>query len=111
MSKIRTIISNWKLQTIILFIFFTVGIIGHYWDYTYPLMVLLTPYVILISGIWAIHKCLKKRYLVLWIVLAYIVTFFLEVLGVSQGFVFGPYYYGDVLGPKLFNVPVIIGLN
>jgi putative membrane protein len=92
-------------------IFFAVGIVGHFWAYTYPLMVLLTPFVILISGIWAIHKCLKKKYLVLWIIVAYIVTFLLEVLGVSQGFVFGPYYYGDVLGPKLFDVPVIIGLN
>jgi putative membrane protein len=88
-----------------------VGIVGHYWDYTYPLMVVLTPFVILISGIWAIYKCLKKKYVVLWIIIAYIVTFSLEVLGVSHSLVFGPYYYGDVLGPKIFDVPVIIGLN
>ncbi|NVM16795.1 MAG: carotenoid biosynthesis protein [Candidatus Lokiarchaeota archaeon] len=111
MNKIKSIISKWKFQTMIVSIFFTVGIIGHYWDYTYPLMVVLTPFVIFISGIWAIYKCLKKIYLVIWIILAYIVTFSLEVLGVSLGVIFGPYYYGDVLGPKLFNVPVIIGLN
>ncbi|MFX0025586.1 MAG: carotenoid biosynthesis protein [Candidatus Hermodarchaeota archaeon] len=111
MNKIKSIITNWKFQTIILSIFFTVGIVGHYLDYTYPLMVVLTPYVILVSGIWAIYKCLKKKYVVLWIIIAYIVTISLEVLGVSLGLVFGPYYYGNVLGPKLFDVPVIIGLN
>lgn len=111
LNKIKLKISDWKFQTILLFIFFLVGIIGHAWDLTYPIMVLLTPYVILISGIWAIHKCIKRKYVVFWIIVAYIITFSLEVLGVSAGLVFGPYYYGDVLGPKLLDVPVVIGLN
>lgn len=40
-----------------------------------------------------------------------IITFFIEVLGVYTGFPFGEYYYGDNLGPKLLNVPLIIGIN
>ncbi len=34
-----------------------------------------------------------------------------EVLGVWTGRVFGSYTYGDVLGVKLLNVPLLIGLN
>ncbi len=74
-------------------------------------MIVLTPYVLLISGIWAIHKCYNKKYVILWILIAYLITFTLEVLGVAYSLVFGPYYYGNVLGPMLFDVPVIIGLN
>jgi uncharacterized membrane protein len=32
-----------------------------------------------------------------------------ENLGVATGFPFGPYHYTDVLGPKLFHVPLLIG--
>jgi putative membrane protein len=111
MKKIHIKVSDWKFQTIILFIFFIVGIFWHAWDLTYPLMVVLTPFVLLISGIWAIHKSLKFRYVFAWIVIAYVVTFFLEVFGAAAGLIFGPYYYGDGLGFKLLNVPIVIGLN
>lgn len=33
----------------------------------------------------------------------------MENLGVLTGFPFGPYHYTDVLGPKLFLVPLLIG--
>jgi len=104
-------LSDWKFQTLILLIFFIVGIFWHAWDLTYPFMVVLTPYVLLISGIWAIYKSLKFKYVVAWILIAYIVTFLLEVLGAATDLIFGPYYYGDGLGFKLLNVPVVIGLN
>jgi len=35
----------------------------------------------------------------------------LEIIGKNTGLVFGNYSYGDVLGPKLFGVPVLIGVN
>jgi putative membrane protein len=37
--------------------------------------------------------------------------FFLEVDGVKTGLIFGEYNYGDVLGPKFMDVPLILGLN
>lgn len=37
--------------------------------------------------------------------------YFVEVLGVHTGRVFGSYAYGDVLGVKVANVPLLIGLN
>lgn len=111
LNKIKIKLTDWKFQTVVVLIFFVVGIVWHAWDLTYPIMVVLTPYVLLISGIWAIYKSLKYKYVVAWMLIAYIVTFFLEVLGSSAGLIFGPYYYGDVLGPKILDVPVVIGLN
>jgi len=43
--------------------------------------------------------------------LVYILTFLLEVAGVKTGYIFGNFYYGDVLGLKLFDVPLVIGFN
>lgn len=34
-----------------------------------------------------------------------------EWIGVHTGLLFGDYHYGQVLGPKLFDVPLIIGVN
>ena len=34
-----------------------------------------------------------------------------EILGVATGYPFGNYHYGDSLGSKIFDVPVIIGVN
>jgi uncharacterized membrane protein len=33
-----------------------------------------------------------------------------ENIGVATGFPFGHYYFGDLMGPKLFHVPVLLGL-
>lgn len=40
-----------------------------------------------------------------------LVGFFVEVAGVATGVIFGEYYYGDTLGPTLFEVPVMIAVN
>ncbi|MBD3196485.1 MAG: carotenoid biosynthesis protein [Candidatus Lokiarchaeota archaeon] len=110
-DKIVKILSNWKFQTMIFFIFFVVGIFWHAWDVTYPYMVILTPFVLLISGLWAIYRGLSYRYMIVWIIIAYVVTFLLEVLGSSTGFIFGPYFYGNTLGLMFLDVPIVIGLN
>jgi putative membrane protein len=34
-----------------------------------------------------------------------------EIIGVNTGLLFGNYQYGQVLGPKLFGVPLLIGFN
>ena len=34
-----------------------------------------------------------------------------EILGVATGYPFGNYHYGDSLGTKIFDVPLIIGVN
>ena len=34
-----------------------------------------------------------------------------EALGIRYEWIFGPYYYGENLGPKLLGVPLLIGVN
>jgi uncharacterized membrane protein len=44
-----------------------------------------------------------------FVVICLVVSNFFENLGVATGFPFGPYFYTDALGPKLFYVPLLIG--
>ncbi len=52
-----------------------------------------------------------SKKLIIWCVLAFLITFMLEFLGVETGKVFGDYYYGETMLLQLGNVPVVIGFN
>ncbi|MET7400867.1 carotenoid biosynthesis protein [Dactylosporangium sp. NPDC005572] len=58
-----------------------------------------------------VHGLLSYRWkgVVVFLVLALVVSNALENLSVRTGVPFGHYHYTDELGPKLFEVPVIIG--
>ena len=56
------------------------------------------------------HRLKNKNFLFFFII-TFIAGFTVEVLGIHTGLIFGRYTYGDVLGIKLFNVPLIIGIN
>lgn len=43
--------------------------------------------------------------------LVYIVGMSVEMIGVNTGLLFGNYWYGENLGPKVMNVPLLIGVN
>ena len=45
------------------------------------------------------------------ILLVFIIGYFIEVLGVRFKFIFGEYFYGETLGLKILNTPIIMGIN
>ena len=47
----------------------------------------------------------------LCIILIFWTGILVEFLGVNYGLLFGEYSYGKNLGPKLFGVPFLIGMN
>ncbi|WP_207495364.1 carotenoid biosynthesis protein [Aridibaculum aurantiacum] len=59
--------------------------------------------------IWT-HGQLNMRFL-LFMVLCFVVGMTTEMIGVHTGFLFGQYAYGTVMGPKLLDVPYLIGIN
>jgi putative membrane protein len=40
-----------------------------------------------------------------------VVGFFVEVVGINTGYLFGQYTYGETLGYKWLDVPLMIGVN
>lgn len=97
----------------IIYILYVVGIIGHLTSGLYDTMIFLTPFMLLITGTFVLFLSIKGRsnLLLIWVIVTYIITFSLEVFGVETGLIFGKYIYGESLGIKLLNVPLIIGFN
>ena len=98
---------------LILYVFFFVGIAGHFSEKYFNLMLVLTPYILLSLGILVLilSGALRNKNFLYWFIVTYSFTLLLEIIGVKTGIVFGDYSYGDVLGIKVFGVPLIIGFN
>ncbi len=47
----------------------------------------------------------------IWAAACAILGYWVEYLGVHYGWLFGSYSYGDVLGPQLWDIPLVIGIN
>jgi len=97
----------------IIYVIFLVGVIGHIIAATFPLMLKITPYVLLILGHLLILRfaATKSTNVLIWIIAVFLFTFCMEVIGVKTGWIFGEYRYGSTLGSRVFDVPVIIGFN
>lgn len=71
-----------------------------------------TPLTLILMGILlaASQEKIEKGF-VLFFLLAFVTGMVTEMIGVNTGILFGDYVYGTVMGPKLFGVPFLIGMN
>ena len=53
-------------------------------------------------------RAMGRRMIAAFIVITVAVSFTSEAIGVATGWVFGSYYYTDLIGPKLLGVPPLI---
>lgn len=92
-------------------ILYVAGIVGIATS-VHSAFILLTPIHLLFSLaiMLAFHPDWNRR-IAFYLVLSYIVGFGAEVYGVQTGQLFGSYVYGWVLGPKLWDTPLLIGFN
>lgn len=97
----------------LLYVIFLVGAIGEYFGFAENTLKIMTPYVLLITGITVLifSKAPVKTTSVLFFISMYLLLFLIEYLGVTTGKIFGQYEYGETLGFKFQGVPVIIGFN
>lgn len=71
-----------------------------------------TPITLLLMVVLLIFTQNKKNIsFFLFFIIAYITGMGVEMIGVHTGNLFGAYSYGGILGPKLFDVPLLIGAN
>ncbi|EIA09141.1 carotenoid biosynthesis protein [Flavobacterium frigoris] len=71
-----------------------------------------TPYTLLLTCfVFLIHSPLEdKKFIIAFFSIASL-GFIIEVVGVKTGLIFGKYSYGDGLGYKFLNVPLVISIN
>lgn len=94
-------------------LFYFAGVLFHLLDVTFPYMLVLTPWTILITAIIGFYPEFKtKNYpLLLWVLVTFLITLTLEIIGVATGMIFGAYNYGATLGLQFLEVPLLIGIN
>lgn len=103
--------NRFQLSLVLLIIVYMVGIVSVLLGHAEALM-LLTPYNLLFATGLLLYNAegFDKKY-GLWLLVVMLAGFFVEVLGIKTGLIFGEYAYGEGLGLKWLDVPLIIGLN
>jgi uncharacterized membrane protein len=90
---------------------YLVGVLGHLVAELRPFFFLLTPYnLVLTTMVLLLMNSIKTRDLLV-LSIVFLIGFSVEVIGVKTGVLFGSYQYGETLGLKWLNVPLVIGLN
>jgi len=70
-----------------------------------------TPYVLTITVfLLVVNNSIEKKFL-MRLLFIFLLGLSVEIIGVNYSFFFGEYKYGDNLGIKIFNVPIVIGFN
>jgi bisanhydrobacterioruberin hydratase len=112
-NLLKEVYSHKKIIIFILASFYAMGILWHALPLTYPLMLIVTPSVLLVFGLFIFGAGLLEggKLFLGWSVVTFLATFAVEAAGVATGSIFGEYYYGDVLGAKILGVPLVIGFN
>lgn len=95
-----------------LVVFHIVGLIGLWWSPWKEIFIHCTPFAITgvaLLAFWGDEYWTPQSFLRL--IFCGMLGFLAEVAGVHKGWIFGSYRYGDVLGPMVLKVPLILVLN
>ena len=95
-----------------IWIFYATGLlgIGIPWSREFFITLLPLSYLFSLMVLLIMDKSDLKK-LIPFFVIVFCAIFFIEVLGVKTGKLFGEFEFGDSLGPKLWETPIIIGVN
>jgi putative membrane protein len=104
---------NRKIVISFFALFYVVGFSGTVISYTHTFFLMLFPWAILLSFLAVLlfneHEFDLKTLITIFITA--VSGFFIEVAGISTHQIFGNYTYGGTLGIKIFDTPLIIGVN
>lgn len=94
-------------------IFYIVGLTGMLVPHTFDFFKQITPYALIVNFfiLSAFHQ--NKLSKIHWLVISsiFFISLTVEIIGVNTAKIFGNYWYGNSLGFKIFQTPIIIGLN
>jgi putative membrane protein len=105
-------ISKEKQWIGLLLLFYFFGLLGMSFETYKDLFLPLTP-LNLILTLFVFYK-LNKDYSLKFFILStliFLIGFSVEAIGVATGILFGSYTYGSVFGFKIFETPLLIGVN
>ena len=101
-----------KIALFIAILFHACGAIGILFTPYRQWFINSTPFTLLLmAGLLIFTQQQKNFAFILFFIVAFASGLVVEIIGVHTGILFGNYVYGDVMGAKIFDVPVIIGIN
>jgi putative membrane protein len=105
-------INFYKIALGLLIAMHMAGIIGLQHPLARPLFQQLIAFNLLVTAaiVFYFHTDYNRAFL-LFCAITFLFGYFIEVIGVKTGIIFGSYSYGASLGYKWLNVPLLIGLN
>jgi uncharacterized membrane protein len=108
----ETKLNRLRIAKILVVALHIVGIIGLSLDEYRWFFLILTPFQLLSSLllILAFHRGWNE-YFPIFAAAAFWLGFGSELIGIHTGYLYGDYVYGASLGPKLWDVPLVIGVN
>ena len=96
----------------LLILFYLIGALGSTLTSYSEWFLSLTPFNLLLTfSIVILGKETRKKNFIIFLLSVFIIGISVELIGVHTGLLFGNYRYGENLGGKVFNVPLVIGLN
>jgi putative membrane protein len=103
--------TKFEIATAIAVLFHSIGLVGLlFFDIKFFLTA--TPFNLLLSFALLIWTQTEKNIsFFLFLIICFAVGISVEIIGTNTGILFGDYNYGNVLGFKIRNVPVLIGIN
>ena len=107
------LIDNNELRSLSIFIVWLVNISGFFGILSDQKDFFLSssPYVLTVTlFLLVVNNSLEKKFL-LRLFYIFFLGLTVEIIGVNFSFFFGEYKYGDNLGIKIFDVPIVIGFN
>lgn len=108
----KTRISRLMIAKIIIVALHLVGVIGLSLPEYQDMFLMLTPAQLMSSLILILmfHRGWNDAFPI-YAAAAFWIGFGSEIIGIHTGYLYGDYVYGPTLGPKLWDVPIIIGVN
>lgn len=101
-----------KILILILIIFHLVGIVGmNIESYRSDILKLSSMNLYISFAVIVLSRNSKYGHFLFFIILSFLLGMTYEIIGVNTGVLFGSYYYGQNLGTKFMEVPIVIGIN
>lgn len=114
LSQIKSLVTERYRKTtfVVVVLMYVVGTIGLLLPQTQPYFKLASAFNLWVSLILLIlfHEEYNRSFIFTAIGI-FLAGFFIEVIGVHTGVIFGEYWYGQTLGTKILEVPLVIGAN
>ncbi|MBK0377907.1 carotenoid biosynthesis protein [Mucilaginibacter segetis] len=112
MERQKSSIIKPAIAFVIILLFHIVGIVGLSRSSTHVLFLKLVPWHILLMLLMVVlsFRGIEGKFFG-FAAIIFCLGFGAEWIGVHKHWLFGNYVYGPTLGPDLFNIPIIIGIN